>query len=164
MTDISAPPEALPPKPLLRRLLPLSLPVLALAAGLGTTFTGLWSPLSLLGGAEPAAEAAADPAHAAPAATFLDVPRIVLTLPGERTQTLALSVIIEVEPEALGQARLLRPRIEDSYNGFLSQIDPAAFSRRGILEIVRGELATRTGFILGEAAVRDLLITEFRIH
>lgn len=160
MTDISAPTDVSPPRPLLRRMLPIALPVLALAAGLGTTLTGLWSPVSLLRPAEPATEAA----PAASAATFLDVPRIVLTIPGERTQTLALSVIIEVEPGALGQARLLMPRILDSYNGFLSQIDAAAFSRRGILEIVRGELATRTGFILGEAAIRDLLITEFRIQ
>ncbi|MDO5369703.1 flagellar basal body-associated FliL family protein [Paracoccus sp. (in: a-proteobacteria)] len=159
MTDISASPQT-PARPLLRRLLPLALPVVALAAGLGTTFTGLWSPLSLLHSPEPAGEAVPSP----PAATFLDVPRIVLTIPGERTQTLALSVIIEVEPGALEQARLLMPRILDSYNGFLSQIDASAFSRRGILEIVRGELATRTGFILGEAAVRDLLITEFRIQ
>ena len=159
MTDISASTET-PARPLLRRLLPVALPVLALAAGLGTTLTGLWSPLSLLGPPEPATQAA----PAAPAAIFLDVPRIVLTIPGERTQTLALSVIIEVEPGALDQARLLMPRILDSYNGFLSQIDASAFSRRGILEIVRGELATRTGFILGEAAIRDLLITEFRIQ
>lgn len=159
MTDISASPET-PARPLLRRLLQAALPVVALAAGLGTTLTGLWSPLSLLSPAEPVAEAA----HAAPAATFLDVPRIVLTIPGERTQTLALSVIIEVEPSALSQARLLMPRILDSYNGFLSQIEASAFGRRGILEILRRELATRTGFILGEAAIRDVLITEFRIQ
>lgn len=160
MTDISAPTDALPPRSPLRRLLPLALPVLALAAGLGTTLTGLWSPLSLLAPSESAVETA----PVEPAASFLDVPRIVLTIPGERTQTLALSVIIEVEPGALGQARLLMPRILDSYTGFLSQIDAAAFSRRGILEILRGELVTRTGFILGETAIRDLLITEFRIQ
>lgn len=159
MTDISASPQTLA-RPLLRRLLPLALPVVALAAGLGTTFTGLWSPLSLLGPAEPAAEAM----PVTPAATFLDVPRMVLTLPGERTQTLAMSVIVEIDPQALEQARLLMPRLLDSYTGFLSQIDAAAFSRRGILEILRGELATRTRFILGEAALRDILITEFRIQ
>lgn len=160
MTDISAPTDAAPPRPLLRRMLPMALPVLALAAGLGTTVTGLWSPLELLRAAEPSATAV----PGAPAATFLDVPRILLTIPGERTQTLAISIIIELEPAALGQARLLMPRILDSYNSFLSQIEGSAFSRRGILEIMRGELATRTGFILGEAAVRDLLITEFRIQ
>ena len=160
MTDISEPLDASPPRPLLKRLLPVLLPVLALVAGAGSTATGLWSPMAMLRPAEPSPAEA----QAHPAATFLDVPRIVLTLPGERTQTLALAVTLEVAPEALGQARLLMPRITDSYNGFLSQIDAAAFSRRGILEILRGELATRTRFILGDAALRDLLITEFRIQ
>lgn len=160
MTDISEPLDASPRRPRLKRLFPLLLPVLALAAGLGTTVAGLWSPLSML---RPAGPAPAE-AHAPPAATFLDVPRIVLTIPGERTQTLALAVTLEVEPQSLAQARMLMPRITDSFNGFLSQIDAAAFGRRGILEILRAELATRTRFILGDAALRDLLITEFRIQ
>ena len=160
MTDISEPLDAPPPRPLLKRLLPVLLPVLALAAGLGSTVTGLWSPLSMLHPAAPAPMEAQQPA----AATFLDVPRLVLTLPGERTQTLALAITLEVEPASLSQARMLMPRITDSYNGFLSQIDAAAFSRRGILDILRGELATRTRFILGDTALRDLLITEFRIQ
>lgn len=159
MTDISEPIEDSPPRPLGRRLLPILLPVLALAAGFGVTYTGLLSPLSLLG---PSTQAPAP--QAAPVAVFLDVPRIILTIPGERTQTLALAVVVEIDPAAADTARLLMPRITDSFNGFLSQVDPMAFSRRGILEIIREELATRTRFILGEAAVRDLLITEFRIQ
>lgn len=157
MTDISEPIEDSPPRPLGRRLLPILLPVLALAAGFGVTYPGLLSPLSLLAPAAPAPQAA-------PVAVFLDVPRIILTIPGERTQTLALAVVVEIDPAAADTARLLMPRIADSFNGFLSQVDPVAFSRRGILEIIREELATRTRFILGEAAVRDLLITEFRIQ
>lgn len=157
MTDISEPIEDSPPRPLGRRLLPILLPVLALAAGFGVTYTGLLSPLSLLAPAAPAPQAA-------PVAVFLDVPRIILTIPGERTQTLALAVVVEIDPAAADTARLLMPRIADSFNGFLSQVDPVAFSRRGILEIIREELATRTRFILGETAVRDLLITEFRIQ
>ena len=157
MTDISEPIEDSPPRPLGRRLLPILLPVLALAAGFGVTYTGLLSPLSLLAPAAPAPQAA-------PVAVFLDVPRIILTIPGERTQTLALAVVVEIDPAAADTARLLMPRIADSFNGFLSQVDPVAFSRRGILEIIREELATRSRFILGEAAVRDLLITEFRIQ
>ena len=157
MTDISEPIEDSPPRPLGRRLLPILLPVLALAAGFGVTYTGLLSPLSLLAPAAPAPQAA-------PVAVFLDVPRIILTIPGERTQTLALAVVVEIDPAAADTARLLMPRIADSFNGFLSQVDPVAFSRRGILEIIREELATRTRFILGETAVRDLLITEFRVQ
>lgn len=157
MTDISEPIEDSPPRPLGRRLLPILLPVLALAAGFGVTYTGLLSPLSLLAPAAPAPQAA-------PVAVFLDMPRIILTIPGQRTQTLALAVVVEIDPAAADTARLLMPRIADSFNGFLSQVDPVAFSRRGILEIIREELATRTRFILGESAVRDLLITEFRIQ
>ena len=157
MTDISEPIEDSPPRPLGRRLLPILLPVLALGAGFGVTYTGLLSPLSLLTPAAPAPQAT-------PVTVFLDVPRIILTIPGERTQTLALAVVIEIDPAAADTARLLMPRIADSFNGFLSQVDPVAFSRRGILEIIREELATRTRLILGDAAVRDLLITEFRIQ
>ena len=40
----------------------------------------------------------------------------------------------------------------------------AALDRRGILEILRAEMATRARFVLGDQAVRDLLITEFRIQ
>jgi len=159
MTDISEPIEESPPRPLGKRLGPIILPVLALAAGFGATYAGLLSPLSLF-----APPAAAPPALAAPDAVFLDVPRIILTIPGERTQTLALAVVIEIDPAAAETARLLMPRITDSFNGFLSQVDSVAFSRRGILEIIREELATRTRLILGDAAVRDLLITEFRIQ
>lgn len=159
MTDISEPNDAPARKPRLRRLAPVLLPIAALAAGFGTTYAGYWSPLSVLPGVFSAARQ-----PTSPAAAFVEVPRIILTLPGDRAQTLALAVVLELEPRAVEQARLLMPRITDSYNGFLAQIDPAAFSRRGILEIVRGELATRTRFILGDTSVRDLLITEFRIQ
>lgn len=160
MTDISAAEDLPAPKSRLGRLLPIALPALALIAGLGVSYMGLWSPLSLVRGDKVETTAAAP----VPAVTFLEVPRIVLTVPGERTQTLALAVMIDVDPASLGQAQALMPRITDSFNGFLSKIDPVAFSRRGILEIVRAELATRARFVLGDAAVRDLLITEFRIQ
>ena len=36
--------------------------------------------------------------------------------------------------------------------------------KRGILDIVRDELATRAVFVLGDKAFSDILITEFRIQ
>ena len=72
--------------------------------------------------------------------------------------------MVEIDPAQADTANLLLPRITDSFNSLLSQVDPVAFSRRGILEIIREELATRSRLILGDAAVRDLLITEFRIQ
>ena len=54
------------------------------------------------------------------------------------------------------------PRILDTFTGFLSGIDPAAYDKRGVLEIIRAELLARTRYVLGETAAKDLLITEFR--
>lgn len=161
MTDISEPMTALPAGGRIRRLLPVLLAVAGLAAGLGTTLTGLWSPLSLIG-----RDSAPAPAEspALPAVHFVEVPRILLSLPGERPRTLAMSVLIDVTPASEALARQLMPRLSDAFTTFLADIDPAAFERRGILDIVRLELATRARFVLGEEAVRDLLITEYRIQ
>lgn len=72
--------------------------------------------------------------------------------------------MIDTDPLQADQAKLLMPRVVDAFNGLLAGIDPAALDRRGILEILRAEMATRARFVLGEDAVRDLLITEFRIQ
>lgn len=61
MTEITAETMAGPRKPLLKRLAPVLVPVLALGAGAGSTLAGLWSPMALLGPAETAAEARAAP-------------------------------------------------------------------------------------------------------
>lgn len=94
MTDIADPAVVASP-PRKGKLLKLLLPLIALAGGFASTYMGLWSPMGLVGGGAPAAEQAHDPL---PAVTFADVPRIVLTIPGERTQTLAMTVMIEVPP------------------------------------------------------------------
>lgn len=159
MTEITAETMAGPSKPLLKRLAPVLVPVLALGAGAGSTLAGLWSPIALLGPAETAAAA-----RAAPAVAFLDVPRIVLSLPGSGGRSLVVTAMIDTDPLQADQAKLLMPRVVDAFNGLLAGIDPAALDRRGILEILRAEMATRARFVLGEDAVRDLLITEFRIQ
>ena len=148
-----------PRKPLLRRMLPVLLPLLALGAGDGSTYAGLWSPLALLQPSEPAPNV-----QASPAVVFVDVPRIVLSLPGTGGRSLVVTALIDIDPAAADQARLLMPRLVDAFTTFLSHIDPAALDRRGILEILRAEMATRARFVLGDQAVRDLLITEFRIQ
>lgn len=159
MTEITAETMAGPRKPLLKRLAPVLVPVLALGAGAGSTLAGLWSPMALLGPAETAAAA-----RAVPAVAFLDVPRIVLSLPGSGGRSLVVTAMIDTDPLQADQAKLLMPRVVDAFNGLLAGIDPAALDRRGILEILRAEMATRARFVLGEDAVRDLLITEFRIQ
>ena len=159
MTDITDESLAAPRKPMLKRMLPIMLPVVALIAGGATTFMGLWSPMALIGGGAPEVEA-----HAASAVVFLDVPRIVLTVPGGGGRSVVMTTMIDIDPAQVAQAKALMPRVTDAFNTFLTDIDPSAFDRRGILEIIRAELATRARFVLGETTVRDLLITEFRIQ
>ncbi|AGT07447.1 flagellar basal body-associated FliL family protein [Paracoccus aminophilus] len=139
-------------------LLMIALPVLLLGAGFGTTYLGLWSPLSLF------AKSEAEPAAFAPTAVFVDLPTIVTALPGGRGRSVVLSAKIETDAAHQAQVQYLQPRILDAFNTFLADIDPAAFERRGILDILRAELTTRLGFILGDKAFSDLLITEFRIQ
>ncbi|MDF3852720.1 flagellar basal body-associated protein FliL [Paracoccus sp. P2] len=142
-----------------RILLPLGLALVLGGAGFASTWLGFWSPLSLLG---PKPEKVQT--MTAPAVAFVDIPQIVLTLAGPRGRTLVMTVKIETDQNRRAEVEHLIPRLLDSFNGFLTDIDPAAFEKRGILDIVRDELATRAVFVLGKEAFTDVLITEFRIQ
>ncbi|KRW96599.1 flagellar basal body-associated protein FliL [Paracoccus sp. MKU1] len=142
-----------------RILLPLGLALVLGGAGFATTWLGFWSPVSLFAAKEQAAEAVA-----APAVAFVDIPQIVLTLAGPGTRTLVMTVKIETDQSHRAEVEHLTPRLLDSFNSFLADIDRAAFEKRGILDIVRDELATRAVFVLGKEAFTDVLITEFRIQ
>ena len=71
---------------------------------------------------------------------------------------------IECAPEKVAQVQMLMPRISDSFTRFLSDIDPAAIDRRGVLEIIRAELRTRADMVLGSGVIDNILITEFAIQ
>lgn len=129
------------------------------AGGFASTYLGIWSPGALLSTA--AMRQGSEPA---PVAVFVDVPKVELNLPGGRGRLLTLSAAIETEAAHRAQLEQLMPRILDAYNGFLSGIDPAAYDKRGVLDIIRGEMLTRSRQVLGEAVVKDLLITEFLIR
>ncbi|MCJ1900693.1 MULTISPECIES: flagellar basal body-associated FliL family protein [Paracoccus] len=142
-----------------RILLPLGLALVLGGAGFASTWLGFWSPMSLLAPRQEKAQPVA-----APAVAFVDIPQIVLTLAGPRARTLVMTVKIETDQNRRAEVEHLIPRLLDSFNGFLTDIDPAAFEKRGILDIVRDELATRAVFVLGKEAFTDVLITEFRIQ
>lgn len=139
-------------------LMPLVAAVAMAAAGFGTTFTGLWAPLDLLSPAHSEKPPAIDETIA-----FVAVPPIEISLPGGRHRSLALSATIETRKPAEAQIEALLPRVSDSFNGFLAEIDPYAFDKRGVLEIIKQELTTRAGDALPDLPVNDLLITEFRL-
>lgn len=151
------PPEAPPRK---KRTMVLAAAILLLGGGgFASTYLGLWSPASLLGNA-------AD--HATPSSVtpvvFVDVPPIRLNIPGSRGRELVLSVSIETDESHRVEIEHLMPRVLDAFTGFLAGIDPEAYDKRGVLEIIRTELVTRSRYVLGEDPVKDLLITEFLIR
>ncbi|WP_199258767.1 flagellar basal body-associated FliL family protein [Paracoccus binzhouensis] len=143
-----------------RILLPLGLALGLGGAGFASTWLGFWSPLSLLAPQQetPAAEAAL------PAVVFVDIPQIVLTLAGPRARMLVMTVKIETDQAHRAEVDYLTPRLLDTFNSFLADIDASAFEKRGILDILRDEMATRAVFVLGREAFTDILITEFRIQ
>lgn len=95
--------------------------------------------------------------------SFVDIPSVVLSLPGSSSRILKLTSKVEVELAQVESVRYLIPRISDSFIAFLSEVDPLAFERKGVLDVIRNELRTRTKYILGEGGFREILITEFII-
>ncbi|MFN3527023.1 MAG: flagellar basal body-associated FliL family protein [Paracoccus sp. (in: a-proteobacteria)] len=126
-------------------------------AAFASTFLGFWSPATLLEGGKGAPVAAA-----VPAVEFVHVPPIEVAVPGARSRSLIMQATIETDAAHRAQVEHLMPRVSDAFTTFLAGVDPAAYERRGVLEVIRAELVTRTRFVLGEGPVRDLLITEFR--
>lgn len=143
-----------------RILLPLGLALALGGGGFASTWLGFWSPTALLAAKKPE-EAKSE---TMPQVDFVGIPQIVLTLAGPRPRLLVMTVKIETDQVHKPEVEHLIPRLLDSFNSFLADVDPAAFERRGILDIIRDELATRAVFVLGKAAFTDVLITEFRIQ
>ncbi|SNT73128.1 flagellar basal body-associated FliL family protein [Paracoccus seriniphilus] len=133
--------------------------VLFAACGFASTYLGFWSPAALLEQArrDKSQDALGD-------VVFLGLPRIEHSLPGSGGRNVVLSVSIETGAEHAAGIEQLTPRLLDAFNAFVAGIDPAAYDKRGVLEIVRAELMTRARQILGEEAVKGLLITEFLIR
>lgn len=138
-------------------LLPIALSAALAAAGFASVFFGIWSPRDLLGAP---AEAAAH--TALPPVVFVEVPVIEVPVPGGRDRSLVLATSIETNEVGRGTVTHLMPRVSDSFTTFLTGIDPAAYDKRGVLEVIRTELVSRARMVLGEEPVKDILITEFR--
>ncbi|MDO5529785.1 MAG: flagellar basal body-associated FliL family protein [Paracoccus sp. (in: a-proteobacteria)] len=151
MAEIAEP--EVPRRSLLRRVMLPALAVLCAGAGFGASYSGTVSPGAFL---------ARKPAVAAPSWTHTELPRMTVPLAGGRD--LHLAITLESPMAAAPALAADLPRIADSYNRFLANIDAAAFSRRGVLEIIREELLTRAQAISGAAVVEDILITEFAIQ
>ncbi|MDO5620007.1 MAG: flagellar basal body-associated FliL family protein [Paracoccus sp. (in: a-proteobacteria)] len=160
MTDATAEASETPAKKK-GMLLPILLVAVLGGGGFASTFLGVWSPSALLA---PGEYKPATRAETAPQVDFIDVPRIRLSIASDQPRTLLLDAKIETGTADRAQVEHLMPRVSDAFNSFLADIDPKAFGKRGVLEIVRAELVTRARYVLGDEVVKDLLITEFMLQ
>lgn len=154
MSDIAADAAPAPARRGSRRglLAMLGLGLAAGAAGFVPTYLGLWSPRTLLAAKAPPAAAGIG---------FVALPVLTVSVPGPRPRQVRVAIVLEVDERHRGTVEHLVPRVVDTATTFLTGIAPEAYDRRGILEIVRAELATRAAQVLGENRIRDLLLTEF---
>ena len=139
-----------------RWLLVLVLCIVAGGAGFAPTWLGLWSPFALIEGVTaPGEEGAARPP------VFVEVPPLVLSIPGPHPRRVRLGITLEMQERNRAAVTHLLPRVTDVATGFLTGIAPEAYDRRGILEVIRAELTTRISQALGPGKVDDVLLTEF---
>ena len=151
MTDAADPSETARPgmrKPLLIGA------VAAILLGAGGWFT-LHS--GLVGGG------AADHGGAMPTdMAFVPVPPLVISLgPDSRHRHLRFGATLEVDRARQAQVEAMMPRVVDVLNSYLRAIDVAAFEEPAALFRLRAQMLRRVQLVTAEAAVRDLLITEF---
>lgn len=141
-----------------RPLIIIALAGLLAGGGFASTYFGLWSPSAMLGqmGQEKSA-------HPAGEFDFIHVPRIEQSLTGGRGRSLSLSVAIETHPQYRASIEQQMPRLTDTFHAFVAGVDPSAYDKRGVLEIIRAEMQTRARLVLGEEPVKGLLITEFLV-
>jgi flagellar FliL protein len=136
----------------------------ALAAGLGGGgFYAAWSGLlPVPGGGWPGAGA---PLLPAADTGFVAIAPMVISLgPGARARHLRFSGALEVPLAKLGEVERQMPRVLDVLNGYLRAVDARAFDDPSALVRLRAQMLRRVQLVLGEAAVRDLLVTEFVLN
>lgn len=156
MTEDASQAQEKPQKKRSRLLLPLAVAALG-GGGFASTWLGIWSPLTMISDAQATAR------PAIPQVDFVTIPTIEVPIPGGTRRSVVLTASIETDAAERPRIEHLMPRISDSFTGFLTKIDAAAYEKRGVLEVIRAELLIRSRFILGEDPVKELLITEFRI-
>lgn len=92
--------------------------------------------------------------------TFVPVGALVASI-GPEARHLRFAAELEVAPEEAAEVARLMPRVRDVLNGYLRAVEPAVLARPEALTILRAQMLRRVQMILGGAAVRDLLVTEF---
>ena len=167
MTAESTDPEVDVPKKK-SAMLPLLLGlVLALVLG-GGGFYAVWSGMILGPAGDAAPDVAAEKGNeagqpdAAPDIVFLPIEPVVVSLgPSAGSRYLRFRGELEVDPRYEAEVARVMPRILDTLNGFLRAVSVAELEDSGALLLLRAQMLRRIQIIVGDGAVRDLLIVEF---
>jgi flagellar FliL protein len=110
--------------------------------------------------------AAAQTAQEAAKPIFVDVPEMALTLPNEgQPKQLRIKLSLELGRSAAGlpSPDQLMPRVYDSLLTYLRTAHEDELSGSMALDRLRGDLQRRLDLVLGDGAVRDVLITSLVI-
>jgi flagellar protein FliL len=110
-------------------------------------------------------------AHPHPAVTegagmaFVPLTPIVVTLGGEqRLRQLRFAAFLEVQAGQEQEVLRLMPRTLDVLNGYLRAVSLSDIEAPSALVKLRAQMLRRVQIVVGEAVVRDLLITEFVLN
>lgn len=120
----------------------------------------------LIGGSDAAAEeteiASDEPAESKPAASFVAIDPLVISLPSTQGRDhLRFAAQLEVAPKYTAEVEAIKPRLVDVLNGYLRAValseleDPTALIR------LRAQMLRRLQVVAGEGRITDLLIMEF---
>ena len=155
-----------------------ALVVLAAAGGFGAVRLGLLD--TVLPGAGDDAPVAADvaagdgAADGAPApaaapvadgASFYALDPIAVSVgSGGDGRQLRMGVVLEVRAGALPEVEAAAPRLKDALLGYLRAVEPATLAEPTALLLLRAQMLRRARMIAGEAAVADLLVTDFVLN
>ena len=96
------------------------------------------------------------------ASSFVPLDTLTVTVGlGADTRLLRISATIETVPGAEEHLRNLMPRVLDVLASYLHSLRDEDLSRPAVMARLRAHLLRRVRIVVGEDAVRDLLITEF---
>ncbi len=96
---------------------------------------------------------------------FVPIDPLIISLPRNSGRThLKFAAQLEVSPADVTAIESVRPRITDVLNTYLRAIDIADFEDPSALHRLRSQMLRRIQIVVGDGAVRDLLIMEFVVN
>lgn len=123
-----------------------------------STFFGYWSPHDIVKKNE-----VSQVNSPYPDVEIVALPQLAILLPGPELKTLIIGISLEITLGNREHVEHLTPRLLDAFRSLISEIEPFAFEKVGILDAIRDELSVRATYILGDQVIKDILITEFLV-